>query len=123
VGPVRPGARIRQLFAGTREAGGRASSPFLAGSLPAISLNLRGSRALSNMDRAMLQRHLAVAERHIAEGERSVARQRDVVVRLDIAGLGASETASIARGLLGEMEATLRGERVERERLRAWLGK
>lgn len=65
----------------------------------------------------MLEQHLAVAERHIAGGEQCVARQRDVIVRLEKAGLAASETAEIARGLLREMEATLRGERVERKRL------
>ena len=86
-------------------------------------MNRRGSRTLSNMDRAILRRHLALAERHIAGGEQCVARQREIIVRLETAGLGDSETARIARGLLREMEATLRGEVVERKRLRAQLRK
>ena len=73
------------------------------------------------MDRALLEQHLVLAERHIAGGEQCVARQREIIVRLERVGLGASETAIFARGLLRDMEATLSGARVERKRLQAQL--
>ena len=71
------------------------------------------------MNRAMLQRRLAVARRHVAGGEQCVARQREIIVRLERAGLGASETASFARDLLHQFEVSLRREVAELTRLQA----
>jgi hypothetical protein len=73
------------------------------------------------MDRAMLEQHIALAERHVAGAERSVSRQRRIIKRLQRAGLGASETTRLARELLDQMEASLRNDVAERDRLRAQL--
>jgi hypothetical protein len=59
------------------------------------------------MDRATAQRHLANVERHIAGGRASVLRQHEIIGRLESAGGGRSETASIARVFLHQMERRL----------------
>ena len=69
------------------------------------------------MDRAAAQRHLAIAQRLIAEGRKSILRQNEIVATLDFAGRSHSETASIARALLHEMERRLEMRIAERERL------
>ena len=53
------------------------------------------------------QRHLANVERHIARGRASVLRQQEIVGRLESTGGRRSETASIARALLHQMERRL----------------
>jgi hypothetical protein len=59
------------------------------------------------MDRATAQRHLVNVERHIAAGPASVLRQQEIIERLESAGGRRSETASIARALLHQMERRL----------------
>jgi hypothetical protein len=59
------------------------------------------------MDRATAQRHLANVERHIAEGRAGVRRQQEIIKRLESAGNRRSETASIARAFLHQMERRL----------------
>jgi hypothetical protein len=73
------------------------------------------------MDPAALQRHLANAERHIIQGRASVLRQQEVIERLESAGGGRSETASIARAFLNEMERRLEIHLADRDRLRDQL--
>ena len=69
----------------------------------------------------MLERRLARAEQRMSELERHVTQQRHVLAWLDAAGRGDSETAVIARELLGTMEHNLRRETAERRRLRRQL--
>jgi hypothetical protein len=58
-------------------------------------------------DRVAAQRHLANVERHIARGRASVLRQQEIIGRLESTGSRRSETASIARALLHQMERRL----------------
>ena len=58
-------------------------------------------------DRVAAQRHLANVERHIARGQASVLRQQEIIGRLESTGGRRSETASIARALLHQMERRL----------------
>ena len=58
-------------------------------------------------DRVAAQRHLANVERHIAEGRASVLRQHEIIGRLQNAESRRSETASIARAFLHQMERRL----------------
>ena len=73
------------------------------------------------MDRATAQRHLANAERHIAEGRASVLRQQVIIGRLESAGSRRSETASIARAFLHQMERRLEMHIADRDRLQDQL--
>jgi hypothetical protein len=73
------------------------------------------------MDRAAAQRHLANVERHIADGRASVLRQQEIIGRFESAGDGRSETASIARAFLHQMERRLKMHLADRERLRDQL--
>ena len=52
------------------------------------------------MDADLLEYRLALVERQIADDERHITLPGDIVARLDIDGLGASEQAGIARDLL-----------------------
>jgi hypothetical protein len=70
------------------------------------------------MDPAALQRHLTNAERHIAQERASVLRQQEIIGRLESAGGGRSETASIARVFLHQMERRLKIHLADRDRLR-----
>ena len=56
------------------------------------------------MDRELLKKHLALAERHIREGEQQISWQREIIARLERAGLGGLVTANIARELLASLE-------------------
>jgi hypothetical protein len=69
------------------------------------------------MDRATAQRHLANVERHIAEGRAGVLRQQEIIRRLESAGNRRSETASIARAFLHQMERRVEMHIVNRDRL------
>ena len=73
------------------------------------------------MDRAAAQRHLANVERHIAEGRASVLRQQVIIGRLESAGSRRSETASIARAFLHQMERRLELHIANRDRLQDQL--
>jgi hypothetical protein len=73
------------------------------------------------MDDARAQRHLANVERHIAEGRASVLRQQEIIGRLESAGSGRSETASIARAFLHQMEQRLEMHIANRDRLQDQL--
>jgi hypothetical protein len=73
------------------------------------------------MDRATAQRHLANVERHIAEGRASVLRQQEVIGRLESAGSRRSETASIARAFLHQMERRLEMHIANRDRLQGQI--
>jgi hypothetical protein len=73
------------------------------------------------MDPAAVQRHLANAERHITQGRASVLRQQEIIERLESAGGGRSEIASIARAFLNEMERRLEIHLADRDRLRDQL--
>ena len=68
------------------------------------------------MDRATAQRHLANVERHIAEGRAGVLRQQEIIRRLE-SGNRRSETASIARAFLHQMERRLEVHIANRDRL------
>ena len=72
-------------------------------------------------DRATGQRHLANVERLIAEGRASVLRQREIIGRLESAGSRRSETASIARAFLHQMERRLEMHIANRDRLQDQL--
>ena len=74
------------------------------------------------MDPAAVQRHLADAERHVSQGQASVLRQQEIVGRLESTGRGQSETASIARAFLHQMERRLEMYMADRDRLRGQLG-
>jgi hypothetical protein len=91
-----------------------------------MAFNLRsGTQSVSNwtasyrhvMDRATAQRHLANVERHIAEGRAGVRRQQEIIKRLESAGNRRSETASIARAFLHQMERRLEMHIANRDRL------
>ena len=73
------------------------------------------------MDRATAQRHLANVERHIAEGRASVLRQQVIIGRLESAGSRRSETASIARAFLHQMERRLEMHIANRDRLQGQI--
>ena len=73
------------------------------------------------MDRATAQRHLANVERHIAEGRASVLRQQEIIGRLQNARSRRSETASIARAFLHQMERRLEMHIANRDRLQDQL--
>jgi len=73
------------------------------------------------MDRATAQRHLVNVERHIAAGPASVLRQQEIIERLESAGGRRSETASIARALLHQMERRLEMHIADRDRLQDQL--
>jgi hypothetical protein len=75
----------------------------------------------ANYDRAAAQRHLANVERHIAEGRASVLRQQVIIGRLESAGSRRSETASIARAFLHQMERRLEMHIANRDRLQDQL--
>jgi hypothetical protein len=66
------------------------------------------------MDHAAAQRHLATTERLIIESQRSIARQREIIATLKCAGCD-SETASIARALLLQMERRLERHAADRD--------
>jgi hypothetical protein len=51
-------------------------------------------------DRGLLQTNLDLIEQQIIESEVHITRQRNIITKLEIAGLGKSETAKIARELL-----------------------
>ena len=59
------------------------------------------------MDPTAVERHLANVEQHIVKGRASVLRQHEIIGRLENAGGGRSETASIARVFLHQMERRL----------------
>ena len=69
----------------------------------------------------LIERLLVSTERHIADGERHIAHQYEIIDRLEVTGLGSCATASLARDLLQQMETTLDGYLIERERLRDYL--
>ena len=73
------------------------------------------------MDRVTAQRHLVNVERHIAAGPASVLRQQEIIERLESAGGRRSETASIARALLHQMERRLEMHIADRDRLQDQL--
>jgi hypothetical protein len=73
------------------------------------------------MDPAAAQRHLANVERHIAEGRASVLRQHEIIGRLQNAESRRSETASIARAFLHQMERRLEMHIADRDRLQDQL--
>ena len=79
------------------------------------------STARHFMDRATAQRHLANVERHIAEGRASILRQQVIIGRLESAGSRRSETASIARAFLHQMERRLEMHIANRDRLQDQL--
>ena len=72
-------------------------------------------------DHALRKTELASVERRIAQAEQAAAHQREVVGRLEAAGLRHSETAEPARDLLRQISGDLRGYNAERKRLRAHL--
>ena len=65
--------------------------------------------------------HLANVERHIAAGRASVLQQQEIIERLESAGGRRSETASIARALLHQMERRLEMHIADRDRLQDQL--
>jgi hypothetical protein len=67
------------------------------------------------MDHAAAQRHLATTERLIIESRRSIARQREIIATLKCAGRDHSQTASIARALLHQMERRLERHAADRD--------
>ena len=69
----------------------------------------------------LLEQQLARVERQITKGELHATLQRDILSRLEAEGLGASETAEIARDLLCLTEHRLRAHTAERKRLQAQL--
>jgi hypothetical protein len=73
------------------------------------------------MDPATVLRHLANAERHITQERASVLRQQEIIGSLESAGNGRSETASIARAFLHQMERRLEMHLADRDRLRDQL--
>ena len=70
------------------------------------------------MDRTMGQQHLAQAERHVAQGDVIVARQRELVSRLERAGLD-TKAASL---LLRQFEISQALHVAHRNRRRKELG-
>ena len=72
-------------------------------------------------DRALLKTELASVERRVAQAEQLAAHQREVVGRLEAAGLRDSKTAEIARDLLRQISGDLRGYNAERKRLQVQL--
>ena len=82
-----------------------------------VSKRLDGQLQARFMDRATAQRHLANVERHIAEGRASVLRQHEIIGRLQNAESRRSETASIARAFLHQMERRLEMHIADRD----WL--
>ena len=73
------------------------------------------------MDRDLLGRRLAVTERRVGQLKGHVDSQRGVIDALEAAGLGKTETAEIARELLGTMEQNLRREIAHRKWLHSQL--
>ena len=73
------------------------------------------------MDQTAVQRHIANVERRIAEVRASVLRQQEIIGRLESAGDGRSETASVARAFLHRMERRLEMHLADRDRLRDQL--
>jgi hypothetical protein len=73
------------------------------------------------MDPAAVQRHLTNAERHITQGRATVLRQQEIIGRLESAGDARSETTSIARAFLHQMERRLEMHLADRDRLRDQL--
>jgi hypothetical protein len=69
----------------------------------------------------MLGRRLAVTERRIPQLKGHVDCQRAVIDALEAAGRGKTETADIARDLLGTLERNLRSETAHRKWLRNQL--
>ena len=67
--------------------------------------------------RELLEKHLAMAERHISEGEQHISHQREIIARLERAGLGGSVTANIARELLASLERNQALTIAERDRI------
>jgi hypothetical protein len=56
----------------------------------------------TNLDRAMLRRHLALAEKHVASGAIHLEQQRQTVAKLEQGGY---RSAAIARDVLREFDA------------------
>ena len=73
------------------------------------------------MDIDVLEHRLALVDRQIVDAERHVTLRRDILARLEMDGLGASETAGISRVLLRQIEDSLRAHTAERTRLQAQL--
>lgn len=69
----------------------------------------------------MLGRRLAGTERRVVQLTGHVDCQRAVIDALEAAGRGKSETAEIARDLLGTLERNLRRETAHRKWLRNQL--
>jgi hypothetical protein len=73
------------------------------------------------MDRDFLKHRLALVERQIVDAEQHLTLRRDILARLELDGLGASETADITRDRLRRMEQNLRAHTVERNQIQAQL--
>ena len=69
----------------------------------------------------MLEHRLALVERQIVDAERHVTLRRDILTRLELDDLGASETAGTTRDLLRQIEESLRMHLAERKWLQAHL--
>jgi hypothetical protein len=78
-------------------------------------------RPLTGMDTDVLEHRLVLLERQIADAERHLTLRRDILTRLELDSLGASETADITRDRLRWTEERLRVHTAERKRLQAQL--
>lgn len=73
------------------------------------------------MDTGVLEHRLDLVERQIVDAERHVTLRRDIIIRLELDGLGTSQTAEIARDRLRHIEERLRRHGAERRQLQAEL--
>jgi hypothetical protein len=73
------------------------------------------------MDNDFLQYRLTLVERQIVDAELHLTLRRDVLNRLEVEGLGASDTADGVRDMLRHMEDKLRAHTVERKQIQAQL--
>jgi hypothetical protein len=73
------------------------------------------------MDTDMLEHRLTLVERQIVDAEQHITLRRDTLARLELDGLGASETADGVRDMLRHMKDKLRAHTVERKQIQAQL--
>ena len=75
------------------------------------------------VDPNFLAKRLEKAEAAVARGERRLVLQREIIARLEKAGQGSSQTASVARGVLKNMEQAQQRYIDVRDQVQAQLAK